>query len=495
LENVLQHLKMFSMKQLTFLLSLLSHFSMAQIKNTGFEIKNDSISTLPKYWSYTEADDFTITLDSIVKSSGHQSLQISNLKNTNQGAKLLFNQSIPIQTQNARHLLISAFIRTEKVRGRAGLTIHARDKNDKLIGVGSTQYIKIDSTTNWKKYEATIIVDKDAKKLVLYGLLIGTGTAWFDDFTITDISRNNAPVAKEITEFVNNFIDTLQLHSLYSASINWVSLRNDIKDLSKGLNTIEESHPLLNYILGRVKAVGDNHSQIIPKQALNLRFETERRQPEGKYIGNNIGYIKVPGITSQNDTVRLNFAEKIQKFIKVIDSENEITGWIVDLRENTGGTMTPMIVGLGPLLGKDTLGYFISSSGEKSAWHYTGDALQNGNEVATKTKNPYTIKNTSAKIAVLIGKNTASSGEITAISFIGKPNTKLVGEPTSGYTTGNQDYKLSDGSILLLAQAVEADRNMKKYLDGIYPDVMVASSKSKDEDACMEAAKKWILDK
>jgi hypothetical protein len=468
-----------------------------QIKNPGFELKNDSIATLPKYWNYTKSDGFVITLDSIIKSSGHHSLQISNLKNTGQGVKLLFNQSIPIQFVNARQLLISAFIKTDNIKGRAGLTIHARDKNDKLIGVGSTQYIKLDSTTDWKKYEVPIIIDKDVKKLVLNGLLIGTGTVWFDDFTMTDISLSNTtPAFKEVSKFVDQFIDTVQFHSLYSDSINWVSLRKDIKDISKGLKTIEESYPLLNYILGKLKAVGDNHSYILPKHINENRLASNiiESSPEGRYLENNIGYIKIPGFNSGNEILETNFAEKIQGLIKYIDSENKITGWIVDLREDRGGNMYPMIAGLGPILGEDTLGYFFSGS-KKTAWFYSKKGSGEGSDIATKITNPYYIKNADAKIAVLIGSRTASSGEATAISFIGRSNTKLFGTPSGGYTTGNAGFTLKDGSLLLLASSVEADRNMKKYPERIYPDITVESSKNKEEDACVEAAKKWILNK
>ena len=103
---------------------------------------------------------------------------------------------------------------------------------------------------------------------------------------------------------------------------------------------------------------------------------------------------------------------------------------------------------------------------------------------------PYQLKNKNNKIAVLIGPRTGSSGEMTAITFIGQKNTKLFGEPSGGYITANQMFKLSDGSNLLLATSYVADRNQKKYIDRIYPDVVVKAIAGKDE--ALQIANEWL---
>ena len=93
----------------------------------------------------------------------------------------------------------------------------------------------------------------------------------------------------------------------------------------------------------------------------------------------------------------------------------------------------------------------------------------------------------------MIGEETSSSGEMTTISFIGKNNTKLFGQPSGGYTTANQGFKLSDGSYIYLATSYTADRNSKKYLSKIIPDIIVQNDNSFDN--CLETASKWLLEK
>lgn len=99
--------------------------------------------------------------------------------------------------------------------------------------------------------------------------------------------------------------------------------------------------------------------------------------------------------------------------------------------------------------------------------------IGSGSGSSVRVANPYQLKNKAVKIAVLIGPKTGSSGEMTTISFIGKKNAKLFGAASGGYTTGNGMFKLSDGSNLLLASTYVADRNLKRYMKKISPDVIV----------------------
>ena len=98
-------------------------------------------------------------------------------------------------------------------------------------------------------------------------------------------------------------------------------------------------------------------------------------EPEYQLINNNIGYIMVPGFNSANKEIANNFAEKIQNMIKKLDSENNIKGWVVDLRKNTGGNMYPMIAGLGSLVGEGNLGYFVAKN-RKDTWKYEVNVIR-----------------------------------------------------------------------------------------------------------------------
>ena len=295
---------------------------------------------------------------------------------------------------------------------------------------------------------------------------------------------------KSVKKHIKQAIEIVKHKSLYSDSLNWKKIENEINVKSKELQTVDQCTVVTNYLISELRKVGDNHSFFLKNEKAKkiASNNNDIKEPTGKYLGNNIGYVNVPGIMSVNNTVCIDFANKIQNIIHSIDTLN-INGWIVDLRENRGGNMYPMIVGLGPLVGEGTLGYFIGKNESyKSAWAY-----DNGQVGNLKVETPYTIINKNIKIAVLISEKTSSSGEMTTISFIGKNNTKLFGQPSGGYTTANQGFKLSDGSYMYLAISYTADRNSKKYLSKIIPDIIVESDSTFDN--CIETASKWLMEK
>ena len=76
-------------------------------------------------------------------------------------------------------------------------------------------------------------------------------------------------------------------------------------------------------------------------------------------------------------------------------------------------------------------------------------------------------------VAILISGNTASSGEMTAISFIGRKNSVIIGEQSGGYTTSNLGFKLNEYSGLNLAVDYAADRNGKIYPKYLEPDFKI----------------------
>lgn len=452
---------------------IISNILSAQVRNPGFETPNDSIQ----------------------KNSVTRSVRISNVEDEKNQAN--FCQTIAFKTENIRKSCIPVYIKTEKAERGAWLTAKMIDhKTGKTIGFATTKLIE--GSTNWEKNKSILIAEHDAD-VRISGVLKSKGIGWFDDIIIEETPLNDStPPTKDVSELIDRFVDTVQTYSLYKDSINWTALRNNITRLSTGIKSMEDAHTILNYVIDKLRLAGDNHSSIVFPSSSNTTQATQMKDlavvPEGKYMGDNIGYIKLPYFNTIDSTSGMIFGDMIVKIIKRIDTRNTINGWIVDLRDDYGGSMFPMITGLIPIIGTDTLGYFVNKE-EKIPWFTTKEGSWVNSVIKVKTNKSYTIKNRNAKIAVLIGPRTASSGEATAISFIGKTNTKLFGQSSGGYTSSNKSFKLRDGSYLILATAVEADRNMKLYHAGISPDVIVESSADETIDNCIEVAKKWILKK
>jgi C-terminal processing protease CtpA/Prc len=291
----------------------------------------------------------------------------------------------------------------------------------------------------------------------------------------------------DVEEFNEDLIEIVKTNSIYSNYIDWKVLIKEIDSITK--TSKEENLQLVTatHVIKSLRDVGDNHSFYMKKNTeedVKVKFP-ENQDPEGKMLAEDVVYIKIPGFVSGLLSEQNKYASNIQLLIKSLDSGN-IKGWIIDLRDNWGGSMYPMIVGLGPLYEEGVLGYFILQNGKKASWSY-----KNGKSSWVSVENPYVIQRKNFKIAVLINKNTSSSGEMTAISFIGQQNVKLIGASTGGFTTGNAPFVLKDGSCIHLASARVADRNLNMINGSIIPDMVIQDYLGSDDNS-VDAAIEWI---
>lgn len=304
-------------------------------------------------------------------------------------------------------------------------------------------------------------------------------------------STPDAKPSNEVVQYLDIFQQIIKQNALYADSINWGQLSREVTEKSRGMAAIEDCQPAIDHILRTLRNAGDKHSHFTPKEkaARDTSSSYTGQQAESRYLGDGIGYLKVPGFVSSNPSVRLAFSQGIRRQIEALETQHNLTGWVVDVRHNLGGAAPPMIDGLQPLLGEGLYGYYIFPRRKimKAMPQYVW---------SDQGKEPRAVKATKKqkRVAVLIDSRTASSGEMVAISFKGLSNAKLFGQPSAGYTTGNQDFKLSDGAYLYLATGYMADRNRTKYLPNIVPDVVVVDLPADAQDKTIEAAIKWLLE-
>ena len=269
--------------------------------------------------------------------------------------------------------------------------------------------------------------------------------------------------ARQAKKLSGEIAATIKKHSIYVDSLDIKAITQDVDKYADTFKTYKE----VGYYYTRLlRKAGDNHSFYISQSSME-NYSAKQKDSIGfsyRLLDGRIGYLNIPGFLSTNKAVTNNFANRIHDAVRELDTHNEITGWIVDLRQDDGGNMWPMVLGLAPLIGKETPGYFANSKRE-TAWK-TGSPF---NDITIKA--PYQLKSAGNKTAVLYSNKTASSGEMTAVCFIGKPNSRSFGETTGGFITGNEVFYLSDGNIFVLATTYTLDRNKKKYTTGIAPDV------------------------
>jgi len=292
---------------------------------------------------------------------------------------------------------------------------------------------------------------------------------------------------KQTKQLIKEIRKTLKKESMAREKVDWKRLDDNLKSIDFSGKHAFDKEKVYPVFIKALQDAGYHHSLFFSKftsDELNKLNEKEVSSTS-KYLGNNIGYIKIPycmTFDSEKDRV---FADTLIKQIQILD-EHFIDKWIIDLRDNTGGNRWPMLAGLIPIIGDGLIGYNIISN--KYIPIIIKKGLINYNTLETIhyiTKKPF------KKIAVIINEHTASSGEMVAIAVLGFEMTKSFGKESGGYTTINSTKVFKDGTQLFLETGNSADRNRRTYFPSIKPDFPLSNKMSEEET--IQSVKNWLL--
>ncbi len=289
---------------------------------------------------------------------------------------------------------------------------------------------------------------------------------------------------REVKKYYAQLEKIVQKNSIVADQINFDSLQTVFENK---VDSFKSFTKVGTYFIKALQKAGDWHSFYFPKSFQDKQNEKQEKNLtiKSSYMQNGIGYVNVPTCFTTDPAVVKEYALQVREAIVNLDSEHVIKNWIVDLRDNSGGAMWPMLEGLLPLLGEGNFGYFYNPGyNTESNWLQTSRNTSTGLGI-------YECKIKDFKIALLIGAKTGSSGEMTAISFMGKSNVKFFGQSSAGATTANHTFVLKNGDMLLLASGYCMDRNKKTYTGKLIPDVIVEEN-NKDDNVTVETAKKWL---
>ena len=278
------------------------------------------------------------------------------------------------------------------------------------------------------------------------------------------------PVA--ITAYLEEVIRVMQAEAANAAAIDWTRFRADVLAAGATAGRIGEAVPaielalrLLNDFESHYVAAGGGLVGPSPEPACLPSTAFRPSLPE------TIGYVKLMGCPCQDTQSVRAYAEALQSAIRSADRPG-LVGWIVDLREDGGGNMWPMIAGIGPILGEGIMGWIVYNNREYER-EYRGGAARSFGEDFARVATPYTLVATEPKVAVLTGGSTNSAGEAIAVWFKSRPNTRSFGTQTCGHHHLLQTFFMSDGAQLTLKTAHNADRLKRTYAGPVAPDEII----------------------
>ncbi|MFI6107568.1 S41 family peptidase [Streptomyces sp. NPDC051310] len=295
--------------------------------------------------------------------------------------------------------------------------------------------------------------------------------------------------------YLSKALAIMEKRSLVRHRVDWAELRRVAFSQAEDAGA-QKPADTYGTIRSALRSLGDNHSFFLAPEQAKEQLKAYPSGPieglESRSMAPGIGYLSLPGVQGAEETY-VRYVRQGREAVAKTDRSRPC-GWVIDLRDNTGGSMWPMLAVAGPILGDGKVGMSLDADGKKSAW-----VIINGsphNESSPDYGDSPAVANPQAPVAVLTGMSTASAGEAVVVAFRGRPDTRFFGKQTNGIPTGNTDHRLSDGGLLVLTEAQSADRTGRTYDAPIAPDEEVDISQPSTgahQDRTLEAARTWLL--
>jgi peptidase S41-like protein len=361
-------------------------------------------------------------------------------------------------------LRLSADLTTHDATDGAALWLRA-DAAKKSRAFMNSQADPVNDGTGSGHRQVEIDVPGDVDRIVFGVLLMKHGELTASRLILEDLGEEqSSPFAGPTLAAA---IDIVRKNAYHSRDVDWSSVEPEVRELAGTAGRLSDTHAAIKRLL---KALNDHHSfWMDAARAASYRHNGQSSaaatvEPRGA----DLGYISMPGFMGTDAKLVTDFAAPLAKAIVDLSPR---CGWIVDLRNDNGGNMYPMLAALRPLLGASPAGAFEQADGRVVPWIVPGSA---------------TVDQSAARVAVLTGPRTASSGEAVTVAFRGRPSTRSFGAGTTGLSSGNQFFPLPDGSEIGLMTTIDRDRDGHRYGGVVEPDEPV-------DDATAEAsAAAWL---
>ena len=265
--------------------------------------------------------------------------------------------------------------------------------------------------------------------------------------------------------YVRKAVRLMDKEGLFAEGPQWDAAKAEA--LAASPATLEEAQEVVKAAL---KVAGGKHSFLQDASSVTEDAASEEwPAPSVSAQDDGIVIIKLPPF-SGNSAEGVKYAEAVLGALP-----DGLPGAVIDLRDDRGGNMYPMIAAIHRFLPDGEILRFRTR--KRTQWIMLPNALQ-----IAGVKQQARIE---CPVAILTNEWTGSSGEAVLLCFRGLDGVRVFGVPTAGYASANQPFPLPDGSNLVLTTGCDVARTGEAFCDDpIVPDVTTQTP--------MEDALAWL---
>jgi len=288
-------------------------------------------------------------------------------------------------------------------------------------------------------------------------------------------SSEPAFASAKVHTYVMSALQFMDKYGVNATTAKWRTTREETIRKTAKDTRYEQTYGAL--MIATWAAGGSTHSSFHSAEGTKTIYQElgDGDQLPTVSLAGGISTVMLPTHESQDPTKAQAYADTAATAITELGPQTSC-GWIVDLRQDSGGNVYPMIAAASPLLTQGRLVSFIHRDGKKS-WI----ALEGSSVVyQTTTSTSHRMVSVSAPsssimnrpVAVLQGPYTGSSGEALLLAFTGQKNVRTFGQTTAGLASGNVAKTMPDGATITLTSSWDSDRDgTTTYPHGIPPTV------------------------
>jgi carboxyl-terminal processing protease len=323
--------------------------------------------------------------------------------------------------------------------------------------------------------------------LVLAASASCTGTPATGSVSPSVLSPTPTPsqMSAEAREYLEFALSKIRMFDFYAREANWPSLEQGAYLRASGAADSSGVYPAIQWVL---RSLGDGHGYVFPSDGLDdlEGFFHRTTQPSARLVG-QVAVLRLPSFGWAPQTRAAH--QYVAAAWRALRTMTTSCGWVLDLRNDLGGDVYPMLGAVASFLEvRKPLG-FLSASGDVDWVRVHEGAMRVFFRGGTREQtfdygSPPII--TPRRVAVLIGPDTMSAGEATLVALLSQSGVRTFGLPTAGAAGSPKRITMPDGAELWVTVSIDVDAMRTPYPAAIAPDVQVG-------DKPLAEARDWLL--
>lgn len=281
-------------------------------------------------------------------------------------------------------------------------------------------------------------------------------------------------------------LEYTQARALHADRVDWVRVTGAAVELQQRHGGELGTDLAIAYVL---RELGDGHSFYRPpadrRPPLPARSDKMPAKPEIAQVdtdGGRYPRLSINGWAGRGGEIAEATRRVRQAAVQAMATPR--CGLVLDVSHNRGGNMWPMMGGIAPLYDEGMLEQFRARHGRGTQVRVVDGVLHSNAGPFPDVTGLPPLPHRPRYIALMLGKATASSGEILALGFRHQANVRSFGTPTAGKTSANSTLNLSNGGMAAITTAVLVDRKGQVQHGPLLPDV--------ETDSPLAEAERWL---